>query len=57
MEQIIKKCKEKGITVGNFTNTKEDASRWIKMGIRYVSYSVDTGIYYDACKNILNNLK
>ena len=57
MEQIIKKCNERGITVGNFTNSKEDAARWIKLGIRYVSYSVDIGIYYDSCKKILNNLK
>ena len=57
MEQIIKKCKEKGVIVGNFTDTEENAKRWIKMGIRYVSYSVDIGIYHDACKNILKKLK
>jgi 4-hydroxy-2-oxoheptanedioate aldolase len=57
MKKILKKCKEKKIIVGNFTDTGESAARWIKMGIRYVSYSVDTGIYYNACKNILNNLK
>ncbi len=57
MEQIIKKCNEKGITVGTFTNSKEDAARWMKLGVRYVSYSVDIGIYYDSCKKILDDLK
>lgn len=57
MMKIVEKCKQKGILVGNFTDTGENALEWIKLGVRYISYSVDTGIYYSACKNILSSLK
>ena len=57
MKQIIEKCKNRGIIAGNFTDTIEDVSKWIKMGVRYVSYSVDLGIYYNACRGVLADIK
>jgi 4-hydroxy-2-oxoheptanedioate aldolase len=57
MRQIVEKCKKKKILVGNFTDTLEDAEKWINMDVRYISYSVDIGIYYNACRRILKNLR
>lgn len=58
-KEIIKKCSKKGIFVGNFTDgdiTKETLM-WINLGVRFVSYNTDSGIFYNCCKNILKNLK
>ncbi len=53
MLEIIKKCSDVGITVGTFVDTIENAKKWKKLGVKYISYSVDMGIYYDAVKEII----
>lgn len=57
MLKIIKKCAEKGISVGTFVDTKENALKWKSLGVKYISYSVDMGIFYDAAKSIVEMLK
>lgn len=56
MLEIIEKCKTKNITVGTFVDTKENAQKWKKLGIKYISYSVDTGIFYDTVTDIIKNI-
>ena len=53
--EVIKKCKTKNILVGSFADTVGDAEKWIKMGIRFMSISVDVGIFYQSCKNIVEH--
>ncbi len=57
MKQICEKCRKKGITVGTFTDTVESAKMWKEAGVQYISYSVDVGIFVEACKNLLLNIK
>jgi 4-hydroxy-2-oxoheptanedioate aldolase len=57
IKEIVKKCKEKNIVVGNFNDNVQMAKNWINLGIKYISYSVDTGIFFEGCKTIVNNLK
>lgn len=57
IKEIVRECKSKNILIGNFTDTEEDLLKWADIGVRYLSYSVDTGIFYSACKDILNKLK
>ena len=57
IKDIVKKCNEKNIMVGNFNDSFEMAKKWISLGIKYISYSVDVGIFYEGCKDIINNLK
>ena len=57
INEIVKKCKEKNIVVGNFNDDAQMAKKWIKLGMKYISYSVDTGIFSEGCKTIINNLK
>lgn len=57
MKYIIKKASEKGILTGTFVDTVEAAIKWKKVGASYISYSVDVGIFYEACKNILSIIK
>jgi len=57
MMEIIDKCVKKEIAVGTFVETTENAKKWRDLGIKYISYSVDTGIFYDACQDIIDKIK
>ena len=57
MLEIAKKCREKNITAGTFTDTPENAEKWRNNGVKYISYSVDTGIFYNAVSDLVKSLK
>ena len=54
--EIVNKCAEKGIAVGTFVDTLENALKWKKLGVKYISYSVDMGIFCDAVNQIVKNI-
>lgn len=54
---IVKACQERGIAVGNFTETVEQSHFWMEQGLRYLSFSVDVGLLYESCAQIVKNLK
>ena len=56
MLEIVDKCKEKNVTVGTFVDTPENAVKWKRLGIKYISYSVDMGIFYEAMTDIVKNV-
>lgn len=53
MLEIVQKCAEKNITVGTFADTPADAKKWRSRGVKYISYSVDVGIFYNALTDIV----
>ena len=55
MRQIVEACLDKNVFVGNFTETLAQTQMWIKQGLRYMSYSVDVGILYEAGKALLSD--
>jgi 4-hydroxy-2-oxoheptanedioate aldolase len=55
--EIVEKCAPKGIAVGNFVETVESAKRWRELGVKYISYSVDVGIFYEACREIIQGIR
>ena len=57
MGDIIAKCGAKGIAVGNFVETVEGARKWIDLGVKYICYSVDVGIFFEACRDIVQKVK
>lgn len=57
MKYIISKAKEKGIVVGTFVDNKKNLLLWKDIGVQYLSYSVDVGIFYECCRNIVNDFK
>ena len=57
INEIVKKCKEKNIVVGNFNDNFKMAKKWIRLGVKYISYSVDVGIFSEGCKTVVNGLK
>ena len=60
VHEIIGIVKDAGKAAGVFADTPEQAKRWIDAGCQYIAYSVDYGIFVDACKALnkeLNGLK
>jgi 4-hydroxy-2-oxoheptanedioate aldolase len=55
MRQIVEACLDKNVFVGNFTETLAQTQMWVKQGLRYMSYSVDVGILYEAGKALLSD--
>lgn len=57
MLEIVELCNQKGITVGTFTDTIANARKWRKLGVRYIAHSVDMGIFHDAVKTLVTDIK
>ncbi len=53
---IVQQCRARGVIVGTFVDTPEAAERWLAAGGRYLSYSVDLGIFTEACRSLLGVL-
>ncbi len=56
MEALVKKIKKAGKHAGVFADRMENARRWLKLGVQYVVYSVDTKLYLDAAQKIVSDL-
>ena len=52
MKDIVERAKSKGKVVGTFVDTPQDLKMWKEIGVQYLSYSVDVGIFIDACKQL-----
>ena len=52
MGEIVCRVAKKGAIVGTFTDSIDMLKLWIDSGVRYLSYSVDVGIFRDACSGI-----
>lgn len=57
MKEVVLKCKKQKIAVGSFADDVQTAKKWVSLGVKYMSFSVDVGILYEACKIILKQLK
>lgn len=57
MLEIINKCAQRGVAVGTFTDTIKNAKKWQTLGVKYISYSVDVGIFYESAKDIISKLQ
>jgi 4-hydroxy-2-oxoheptanedioate aldolase len=57
MEKVIKQATANGKAVGTFVDDVETGKKWIELGVKYISYSVDVGMIYEKCKEIVNSFK
>ncbi len=57
MEKAVAIARKAGIATGTFVDTWEEAKRWEKVGVQYISLSVDVGIYYEACCTLMRKLR
>lgn len=55
MKEIVEKAKNKNKVIGTFVDTPENLKMWRELGLQYLSYSVDIGIFMDACKDLYNS--
>jgi 4-hydroxy-2-oxoheptanedioate aldolase len=57
IRKVTAQAKQAGVVTGVFCDTFEAAALWRNAGIQYLSYSVDVGIFTEACAHIVNQLK
>jgi 4-hydroxy-2-oxoheptanedioate aldolase len=57
MKRSVELANSKGIAVGTFVDNMEDGYFWMDNGVKYISYSVDSGIFLDASKQIVNEFR
>ncbi len=50
IEKLVAKCRARQKHVGIFTESLEAAERYCGMGVKYISYSVDVGVFASAVR-------
>src|SRR5699024_1667558 len=45
LKEIIEKCRKKGVSVGSFTSNVKGVKNFINMGVQYLNFGIDTGIF------------
>ena len=52
MRAIVKAAQPRGVAVGCFANTLDQAELWLRAGVSYLAYSVDSLMLREACSGI-----
>jgi len=55
--EIVNKCKLKNKFVGIFTEDINQVKKYKQMGIKYIAFSVDVGLFANICKKTVFDLK
>lgn len=56
IEKLVVTCKEKNKHVGIFADNVKAAKRYKDLGVKYISISVDVGIFKNACVSMVEQL-
>lgn len=57
IKDLMRKVKASGKKLGIFSDTIESAVKWRNIGVKYISYSVDVGIFYEKCREINQKIR
>jgi 4-hydroxy-2-oxoheptanedioate aldolase len=57
VEQIVATVKKSGRHMGIFADNPQIAKRWIRLGVQFIALSVDTAIFYQACKKLIAEVR
>jgi 4-hydroxy-2-oxoheptanedioate aldolase len=57
MFKLMETCKRYGKWPGTFASDVERAKSWLAAGMKYLAYSVDTGILYESLHRIAELIK
>lgn len=57
MKKIVERASKKNKVIGTFVDTPEDLVMWRDLGVKYLSYSVDIGIFLDGCRELTEKFK
>ena len=44
-----------GVPVGTFVESAETAAKWYRLGVTYLAYSVDIGLFLQGCKQVVQS--
>jgi 2-keto-3-deoxy-L-rhamnonate aldolase RhmA len=53
VENCVKKIRNHGKAAGVLAQTEKDIEKWIDIGVQFIPYMVDCGIFLQACENIV----
>ena len=56
MIKIVDKAKAKNKVIGTFTDDYEMVAKWKSLGVQYISYSTDSGLFYEYSRDTYNEL-
>lgn len=57
MKLVIERAKRKGKVIGTFVDSMKMLRLWRDAGVQYLSYSVDVGIFSEACSDLIKQMK
>lgn len=57
VEGCVKKIRARGIAAGVLALNEKDIKRWISIGVQFIPYMADCGIFHQACAGIISNFK
>jgi 4-hydroxy-2-oxoheptanedioate aldolase len=57
MKEFVRKANKANKYIGIFTDTLANARLWRDAGVHYLSYSVDVGLYYSICEQIVKEIR
>ncbi len=57
MERAVEQARAAKAVVGTFVESPDEARAWVGLGVQYICYSVDVGIFYQACREIAGELR
>jgi len=57
MKEIIKKCIDKGVSIGTFVDNIINAQKWREIGVRFIVCSVDIRLFYEQCCYVVENIR
>jgi len=57
MEGAVAQARAANAVVGTFVESPDEADVWVRLGVQYICYAVDVGIFYQACKAVVAELR
>ncbi len=57
MQEVINMVRGSGVAVGTFADDVATAIKWTSLGVQYLAYSVDVGMFYQSASFFINQLK
>lgn len=57
MEEATKKIRAAGKAAGTYAGDAATAKRWIDAGVQYISLGVDVGIFANACRDLVQQVR
>jgi 4-hydroxy-2-oxoheptanedioate aldolase len=57
IERIAAAVRQAGRHVGIYADNVAAARKWIGLGVQFIALSVDTTIYYQACRKLVADLR